>query len=320
MRFVPSMLVQRCVAILLLFAACADDDSGSGNPGPCEPFPAVVYLIVPGVEYTIGNMRAVPPLAVGGQVVARVYCGTNLHVPMNQPLYLPYLLDDQGGAGVRATYIASDQIELVGVAAGMNDMTLKGGSAVDARFTLRAADIASVELRRFPEEWKSDQTMPWSWAPGSHAFALPVLAAGGEVLNGLQPTATSFPNTVNAVAFPGRYRIDVPTPGDFSIDVTAGALTTTIPFSVSDHADSIALDSPDLQLSTQHSNGVCFDAFEQGRRVIGLPWSFTTLAMSEQALYPNCLSVLVTDAQKGQTVDVTASAGGQTLTVSLPVI
>ena len=306
--------MRRAAFITLLLAACADEPPSSA----CEPLPTTAYLIVEGVNYYIWNMRAVPPLVVGGQAVAGVYCGTNNHVPLNQWLDLPFELDDHGGAAVHASF-DSRGIKLVGVAPGMNDLRLHS-DWVDARFKLRAAEIASVELRPSEVEPGFDETTPWIWAPGKHALTLPVFDNGGELLIGLQPTA-SFPNTVNAVMSPWGYRIDVTTPGDYSIDVTAGPLTTTLSFSVSDQADSIALNDPDLQLDLGYQpTEVCFGALDQGRRVLGLAWSFTTTAMSHTGLWPNCLSVNATAAQKGQTIDVTASAGGQTATFSLPVI
>ncbi len=228
-------------------------------------------------------------------------------------LDLPFEVDDEGGNAVRATKVGND-IDLFGVAEGSNTIAITGewvgGGSIAHASTVTAITIEQDEDRA--------ARGAWVWAPGRHAFRFDVGDELGYLLD-LDTTATF----VNGSTATSGFTIDVAMPGTYAIAAHAGTLDVDLPFTVSNTADKIALDDPTAQIKQDpvSTTQVCFGVFDAGRRIVGADWTFTatgaTTSVSTE-LKP-CVWVRPT-VEVGQTVDITATAAGRSLTVSLPVI
>jgi hypothetical protein len=102
--------------------------------------------------------------------------------------------------------------------------------------------------------------------------------------------------------------------GDYAMTLTAGNVAAqSLTVTIVGGADAIAQIDPSSTLAP--GDDICFAATNAGRYVANLQWSFT-IDNAAAAGVGNCISP---DVDHG-TVNVTASAGGQTATVSMTVV
>lgn len=100
--------------------------------------------------------------------------------------------------------------------------------------------------------------------------------------------------------------------------------TTTVDFVVVDHADSASLitdfEPAPTSLKTGRGTELCFQARSAGRYILGLPWAITVVGDIEPQGpgMPNCIGVI--PRQTSGDITVTASAAGQSLSMTLPVV
>lgn len=163
-------------------------------------------------------------------------------------------------------------------------------------------------------------TQEWITGPNLESASAFVFAPGHRVVGVAYLNNFSPPNrlvdTEATVTFAGGTqldwnRLDVPaaTIGTHEVEVTIGGTTATMQFEVASAADTmtqlIAFDTI-----------ACFGALKSGAFISGLTWTFTIGGVTVPAssfLGPNCYINQTTSPQA-----VTASAGGKSITVTVP--
>jgi hypothetical protein len=174
---------------------------------------------------------------------------------------------------------------------------------------LASAAAIPIDVIVSAPAWWSSTAPAFAFWPGDLDVAIALLDDGGA--NRLVDTsivlalAGATQSTWQALAFPGA------TPGSYAIDVTsAGGATATAQLIVVDHAD-------DLVALVTSGGFACFAAEAGGAFIVGIPWTYTidgtAVAGDDNGLGPNCVFSPAGD----QPFTVTASAGGQAITVDV---
>jgi hypothetical protein len=107
-------------------------------------------------------------------------------------------------------------------------------------------------------------------------------------------------------------------PGVYDVDVTAAGMHVTLPLVITDHADALAAIDPPATIAPATSVTLCFSPTFQGRHVAGFSWTYVIDGVEDAGHGPiNCRGVYT--AKTSGTLVVTASAGGQSTTVTMTV-
>jgi hypothetical protein len=180
--------------------------------------------------------------------------------------------------------------------------------AAYASSSLASAVAIPIDVLISAPDWWAVTAPAFAFWPGDLDVAIALLDDGGA--NRLVDTSIvlALPGATQSdwqtLAFPGA------TPGTYAVGVAStGGGTATAQISVVDHADAI------VALIT--SGGfACFAAQAVGAFVVGIPWTYTSagaaVAGDDNGLGPNCVF-----PSGDQPFTVTASAGGQSITVDV---
>jgi hypothetical protein len=106
--------------------------------------------------------------------------------------------------------------------------------------------------------------------------------------------------------------------GVYDVEVTAAGMHVTLPLVITDHADALEAIDPPATIAPATSVTLCFSPKLGGRHVTGFSWTFVIDRVEDPGHGPiNCRAV--STAKTSGTLVVTASAGGQSTTVTLTV-
>jgi hypothetical protein len=262
--------------------------------------------------------------AVGGtQVVALEYDrGDGVDVALD----VPYTADDDGGLGIKVESTSGSQVTIRGAGSRKNYLRIldSDGLLMD-RKELAGAALSRMELVSNDYETVSEGTL-LAFAVGERELGV---ALYGDVQHSSGPVAERLVDTSMQLALAGSekiawdtLRIDAAV-GTYTLDVTAGDKpANALDVVVVDHADTVALlaNAPST-IMPNGSASVCFEAKASGRHIIGLEWSFnvdgTAVVQGANSVNRNCVGVTTTKTTG--TVAVSATAGGQTASMSLTV-
>jgi len=328
--------MKRVLSLSLMLLACNNVDDPRGCPaGYAELPPDEADPLIPSDLEFVGVYLAdelrltgdldwyVEPLttAIGGTqpvMLRYIYDGAAT------ALDWPYIADDGGGEAVQITNVDGAQVTVRGVAASSNYLRVFYENTIfcthrlmDA-IELTAAPVNEIDLVPLGFE-KVPANTPVAWAPGIRDVGVALYGNDKERLI----------DTSMQIMFAGAERVEWDTlridarAGSYKIAVTAGDKpTTAVDFIVVDHADSIAAeaDAP-TSIAPNVPTNVCFQAMSADRYVAGLTWTFSVdgqqTIQGDDTWRRNCIAV--STRQETGSVSVTASAGGQSVTVALAI-
>ncbi|HEY1552597.1 MAG TPA: hypothetical protein VGG28_32435 [Kofleriaceae bacterium] len=235
------------------------------------------------------------------------------------PLTFPYTVDDEGGQGVRFDHQNGNVVTVRGAGSFSNYLRILDASTSEL-FDRKL--VSGAQLDRVVLIPSGLETVPTGMAVVYAAGPVDVVVAlFGQVQESAGPTDERIVDTSMIATLAGATQPAWDTlafanasVGDYAMSITAGnAVEQSLTVSIVDGADAIAQIDPSSTLAS--GDTICFAATNAGRYVAGLQWSFTIDAQAAAGI-GNCISP---DVDHG-TVNVTASAGGQTATVSMTVV
>jgi hypothetical protein len=280
--------------LIALLAGCLDQEEDDCNANAlaidaqsADPIPA---------QWWIG------PVAVGGSqhIYARTYdeCGTQqspsqITVSSNVP------------AVVDATVVATEEIEVRAHEIGTATLSISNARGLRLADPVEAKLISSVVLAS-TEEGDAQAFYPAkvAYIQLLDADAKPLVDRGLTVVGDV-PRSSVW----------DELDLSSATPGDHSLEVTAGISTWPVTLTVVDGIDSVVAEHAALTSSAYESTQVCFLAERGGKVVAGVPWTFTVDSGNHDEPYiPNCIDVW---GAAGTTVTVTGSALGLSAVASV---
>ena len=113
-------------------------------------------------------------------------------------------------------------------------------------------------------------------------------------------------------------RIEDADPGTFEIEVTIGEERTSVPLVLTDHADLVAAINPPTVIHPMQEAIVCFAATYESREIPNAIWKWVVDGVQDPFRHAYGCRSLYTTSTSG-TVVVTASAGGQSASVTLAI-
>ncbi len=239
-----------------------------------------------------------------------------------QYLDLPYKAVTTGALGVQITDQTAAIVTVTGAASGTNYLRIMDGTDPSLLFDRKLVGAGAVdEIDLVPT---SLEVIPdgaaVAWAPGATEIAV---ALYGSVGTSSHERLVDESMTLD---LPGSHqtawdtlRIENAVPGTTTLMVTAGDKPpAAMDIVVTPNADAVAPFDAPTGVAPSTPAQVCFTATTGTRAILGLLWKFTVDgAPGDSGLSPNC--VMVKTAKTTGTVSITASAGGQTATLELPV-
>ena len=279
----------RRVVMLTVLMACSTD--ATKFPDDCSAISILASL---------GPQRAVPPVAVGGRVGIRAGCPTS----GNQVTALQVPYEVESDASVMTATRTSAGVDLFGIAPGTTHLHIKSASteySFDESFELSAVAIDSIVL----DDSSGHQGPAWAWTPGEHTVQLRLNDDAGD-----DDASWSSPYKLTAS------EIEVDSPGVYTLAAHAGTFDATIPFTVSNTADSITTDDSEPVRAGRFAT-LCFEARDGALYLEGLlDWTFSVggaVTMNDIG----CVQFEPTLDQVGQTIEVIASTAGASLTLEV---
>jgi hypothetical protein len=263
------------------------------------------------------------PTAIGGtQDVALQYDrGDGILIALD----LPYMIDDDGGTGVRFDRQSGSVATVIGAGSRTNYLRVldaADGTLFD-RKQLTGASLDTIELVDAGFE-RIPLGAQLVWATGTQDVGI---ALFGQVQESTGPVSERIVDDTMTASLTGAERtawdtLHIPNAiaGTSIVTVAAGdKAPAPVDFTVVDHADALDVISPNpLLIPAKGSQEVCFKATSNSRYIVGLAWSFSVEGVAATgSLSHNC--IVATTQKTTGTVMVQGSAGGQTKTVALNV-
>ena len=263
------------------------------------------------------------PTAIGGtQDVALQYDrGDGILIALD----LPWLADDDGGNGVQIDHTSGSVVTVKGANSRTNYLRITdlNGDLYD-RKQLTGAAIDQIAL--VPADF---ETVP---ADSELAFYQGNVKVGVALYGAVQesggPVEERLVDTSMQLSLGGGNRtawdlisLDA-SPGTYPLSVAAGDKpAANLDVVVVTGADTLALQGPTPTIPPSGSRSLCFTASNAGRYVAGLSWSFLVDGVSTShgidSVDRNCITITTTKTTG--TVSVQVAAGGQQMTMSVPV-
>lgn len=311
--------MKRLALLALSLAACYGGERA--NSGECPAGETCSPATPRGLEF-VGNSLANEvllsgprPTAVGGtQVVALQYDrGDGVYVALD----LPYTTDTGNSAGIKVDSTSGSQVTIRGVGKASNYLRIldEDGLLMD-RKELEAGELTSIEV--IPTDYESIPAgTPIAFAPGARKLGIALYnnqltrLIDTSMQVGIDGTRASW-DTFNVNA----------TLGTHTVSVTAGDKpAANIDLVVVDHADSVVAVNPPPSMQPNGSTTVCFQASSGNHYIAGLTWSYTVdgveKTQGDGTTTRNCIGVSTTKTSGA--VAVSATAGGQSTSVSIPI-
>jgi hypothetical protein len=313
----------------LLFAACTGGERADTGQCPagetCSSKTRYgLHFIGAGLADEL-NLGGPLPTAVGG--TQNIDLQYDLHgYGVLMPLDLPYTADDDGGAGIAVVSHNAATVTIRGAGAAANYLRIldaSDGTLFD-RMMLNGAEVQTVSL--VPAELQAvPANAPLAWAAGAQrSFGV---ALNGTVPSSSGPVATRLIDESMQLALSGisnsviawdTVYVSVATAGTYPLSVTAGDRgATELAFVVTDHADSIDATGAPTTIPAGGTQQVCLAATFQGRFVLDFEWAWAVDGTSMTTHGSPCYIVQTT--KTSGSVAVQATAGGQSVTLSLAV-
>jgi len=263
--------------------------------------------------------------AIGGtqQVALQYDRGDGVLIALD----LPYTADDDGGAGVKVSATSGSQVTVLGAGSRSNYLRILDvdGLLMD-RKELTGAALDTIELVSGDFE-SIPAGMQLAFNTGKRTVGV---ALRGQVQHSSGPVSERIVDTSMSLDLAGATKtawdtleVASATVGTTPLSVTAGDKpAATIDFVVVDHADAVTPTQPaPSTIPPSGSASVCFQATTSGRYIVGLTWTFTVdgvvKTQGDGTLTRNCVSVTTTKTTG--TVNIQASAGGQSTAMALTV-
>lgn len=264
--------------------------------------------------------------AVGGTQTFRVYYQGTIPGESGPALDVPYTVESTDEhLGVED--VTGTSITIRGLAAGKGALRfLRRDGSLLGEVPLSVAEIGSIVLEprvseRLPNSVYWPNNPLFAWAPGEYTFKV-----------GLYQDIFRVADTSMQIALEGAERngldelhIRNASVGTYPISVTAGSRRdAAVDFVVVDHADSMSLMTGLSPLPTSLTPGrgtdFCFQARSADRLILGLTWTISVVGDVEPQAgnMHNCTYVI--PRQTSGSITVRAAAGGQSLSITLPVV
>jgi hypothetical protein len=236
-----------------------------------------------------------------------------------EQLDLPYLVDDDGGIGIRFDHQNGSIVTVRGVGSRTNYLRITdtSGELYDRK------ELAGAKLDTIALVPADGETVPDGSAIVFAAGHVDVgIGLWGAVQESTGPDEerivdTSLVASLASATQPSWDQLELANAnaGTYSLAVTAGDVATTnLDVTVVDGPDAMITDDPPATILPAGDQLVCFEATNAGRYVVGLAWSYTVDGQAAPGA-KNCIEV--TTAKTSGSVTVVASAGGQTASVVL---
>jgi hypothetical protein len=306
---------------LLGLVACVEP-MGEPPPIPTQP---VRLQLDSDFDFVTYHLRQSFPTAVGGTQTFRVhYMGTipgNLGPEIDVP-YTAVAVDD----GVRIDDQTGASITIRGAAPGPSTIRFlhEDGSTID-EIRRWVGEIQQIALEpkvheRLPSALYLQDRPLFAWAPGEQVFRVVPYQGGGRLVDSSMQLALDGAQHTRV----DELRARKATAGTYTLSVIAGSRPTIVDFVVVDRADAISLrtdgESAPTSLQPGHVTIMCFEARSAGRYLVGLPWTFVATGdvASLERDPDNCVRVI--PQQTSGNITITATAGGQSTSITLPVV
>jgi hypothetical protein len=270
------------------------------------------------------HLRQPLSTAVGGTQTFRVYYRGTIPAEPGPELDVPYTAESTD-EHLRIEDVTGTSITIRGLAAGKGALRFlrRDGSLID-EVPLSVAEIRSIRLEPrvselLPGGVYSVNNPLFAWAPGEYTFKV-----------GLYQDIFRLADTSMRVALEGAERTGLDelhlrnaSVGTYPISVTAGSWRdAALDFVVVDHADSMSLmtEPAPTSLTSGRGTNFCFQARSADRYILGLTWTISVVGDVEPQAsnLHNCTYVI--PRQTSGSVTVRAAAGGQSLSITLPVV
>jgi hypothetical protein len=312
--------MKRLALLALSLAACYGGERAN-NSGECPAGEACSPATPNGLDF-VGNALANEvllsgprPTAIGGtQVVALQYNrGDGVYIALD----LPFTADDDGARGIKVDSTSGSQVTVRGVGDASNYLRIldEDGLLMD-RKELEARELTSIEI--VPTDYESIPVgTPIAFAPGPRKLGIALYNSGGTRL-----IYTSMQVQIEGVRASWDTFNTNTTLGTHTVSVTAGDKpAANIDLVVVDHADSVVAINPPPSMQPNGSTTVCFQASSGNRYIAGLSWSFNVdgveKTQGDGTLTRNC--VTASTMKSSGSVAISATAGGQSTSVSIPI-
>ena len=300
----------RYLAVLLV--GCVDS-----QPAPqCPENPRVLFF-----RSVVHAQVHDPQLAVGGTFDMALSCMIS-DLPGDLPLDRPFAVRSDSDA-VTAT-ASGNKVTLHGVHDGTTTVRVM---SPDGAYTYDSLAVTTRQLDHLSIAGDDDAIPAGSalafsteWVTLAHAR---LTSSDGHALldDSAQytfPAGSSRSDSIGAPLLDGLFDYGAVATGDHDITVASGGATYTAPFPVVDRADAIAQADPTVTIAPGGGASICFDATNAGRFVAGLHWFYTIEGRAYDG--GNCTQATAHDDINGDAlIPVKATAGGQTLQVSVPI-
>lgn len=308
------------LCLLAPLAACNLGDRASGGDCPDDEFcsgdtPRGLHFEGATLGDSFIDLGPHPTLAGGTQDIRLTYDRGD---GVLRPLDRPYLADDDGAAGVKVERTTGPVVTLRGVADRSNYLRITGlDGALYDRKQLHGATLS--EIRVLPTKSEQLTSFDVVFAPGGRDVTV---ALFGETSGAA--SARAIDQSMD-LSFWGATRLSWDTlrlpslaVGRHPLAITVGDRPpASLDVEVVAAADDIVARPVEQPLLAGRVTSVCFSARAASRHIVGLAWTFTTdNGTAETSVIANCAAV---KPDRLGTLNLTARAGGKTLTVSLSV-
>jgi hypothetical protein len=315
--------MKRLLLALITIPACVGGERASDD-GQCPAGEVCSPETPDGLQFIgsslVGSFVVGGPLATAIGGTQEVELDLEPAIGVYTPFGLSYTVDDQGGAGVRFDQQNGNIVTITGAGSFSNYLRILDPSTNELfdRKQLTGAQIDSISL--VPDTLDEiPQGMPIAFAAGDVTVGI---ALSGQVQTDAGPQEQRLVDTSLVATLDGSTRrawdtMELPAAaaGTYSLAVTAGNMPqpSQLSIAVVDGADSIVALDPTPTIAP--GDDVCFAALSDQRFIAGLAWTFEINGVATAGT-ANC----VTGDQASGTMNVTASAGGQTFSVATTVV
>lgn len=300
---------------ILLCALVGCVDSGSGNEPPaqmCADYPRVSF--VHGAGSNLVNMVTV---AQGGAVDLKLECILP-DLPGSATWDLPTSATASNDA-VTADEMGS-MLRIHGIHEGTATVAIAtNGAAAYGSIMIAVVPADHIALDEDGDKVPTDADVAFAKEVGGLEHVKLESSTGAELTDDDEILTLPPGGTLSGVG-PGYFDIAEMPVGDNTVTLTSGGMAYSIPFTVADHADTIALLAPG---TTIPANGtyvdVCFAASLGSKFVTGLLWT-ATVDGAHLAQASNCGTVsALADTNHDGKVTFALTAGGVSAQIDVPV-
>jgi hypothetical protein len=296
--------------LLCILVGCVDSQASTPSP-MCESNPNVrfIHQNQPVVSLSV---------ATGGTATLSLECVLE-DLPGQAPFDLPSIVTN-GADGVAAAELRAATLTVHGSHAGTSTIaiTSSDGATHYGQLAITVADVDHLTFRSTYDTIPPNVDLAFAKEFGTLS-EVELASSTGAVLADDSMIVTPPAGATATGIRPGVFDIAGTPLGNQTIEVASGGAMHSAPFVVVDHADAVALvDAHATIPASGTTSELCFAATTNGRFVAGLRWAFEIEGAMQGGA--NCEPVAKTeDANHDGMVAITATAGGASAQVSLPI-